>query len=70
MPEVQQALKLMGLSGAAAYAAGLSEKDGKPEGLVHISMGAADAYDLARWVERHITAEEAAALRDHPEAKE
>ncbi|MFJ3907434.1 hypothetical protein [Streptomyces vinaceus] len=50
VPDVQEALKLMGIAGAA-YAAGVTElDDGGFEGLVHISLSSADAYDFARWI--------------------
>ncbi|MCX5376129.1 hypothetical protein [Streptomyces sp. NBC_00091] len=50
VPDVQEALKLMGVAGAA-YAAGVNElDDGGFDGLVHISLSSADAYDFARWI--------------------
>ncbi|MCJ0870227.1 hypothetical protein [Streptomyces sp. AP-93] len=51
VPAIQQALQAAGIP-AAVYAAGVNEQqDGQFEGLVHISLGAADAYDLGRWLE-------------------
>ncbi|GLV82415.1 hypothetical protein Slala03_21040 [Streptomyces lavendulae subsp. lavendulae] len=50
VPAIQEALQLAGIAGAV-YAAGVSEReDGQLEGMVHISLGAADAYDFGRWL--------------------
>ncbi|MGW6941783.1 hypothetical protein ACWGF3_22680 [Streptomyces xanthophaeus] len=53
VPAIQQAFQRAGIA-AAVYAAGVHERqDGQLEGLVHISLRSADAYDLGRWLEVH-----------------
>ncbi|MEV3859111.1 hypothetical protein AB0J38_32960 [Streptomyces sp. NPDC050095] len=63
VPEVQQALELMQIPGAA-YAAGVTQTAGKFEGLVHIALGSSEAYEFARWVRAHATEEEKQALAE------
>ncbi|MET8684792.1 hypothetical protein ABZV77_11300 [Streptomyces sp. NPDC004732] len=67
VPQVEHALQLMKIPGAV-YAAGINESsEGKPEGLVHISLNSSEAYAFASWVLGRITTEEAA---EHAERQE
>ncbi|MFD3467939.1 hypothetical protein ACFWWM_16490 [Streptomyces sp. NPDC058682] len=53
VPAIQQAPQRAGIA-AAVYPAGANERrDGQLEGLVHISLGSADAYEPGRWLEAH-----------------
>ncbi|MFB6564828.1 MULTISPECIES: hypothetical protein [unclassified Streptomyces] len=53
MPAIQQALQRAG-NAAAVYVAAVNERrEGQLEGLVHIALCSADAYDLGRWLEAH-----------------
>ncbi|MFE5971358.1 hypothetical protein ACFQ64_04250 [Streptomyces sp. NPDC056460] len=67
VPDLQQALNCTGII-AAVYAAGVNETgDGRYEGLVHIALTSADAYDFTRWLEARTTSAGSEGIRHHPQ---